>query len=122
GLGNQDLDSSDKTDTTKFKNEGICRYFLIGAMVLGILGLIFSLMSRKASSGGILTGILGAAALIAFMITVMKYYKDLIAIQAAKKATEGADIGFGNGNQVVHFAMSIWFYIAVIAFIAGAVF
>ena len=122
GLGKDLGGDDDLTSKANSKKEGNTQYFIIGALGLGVLGLIFSFMGRGGASGGIVTGIVGAGALIGFMIDAKKWFNDGMAKEAAEKATDGADsLGMGK-MEALQFSFSPWFYVAVIAFLAGAVF
>lgn len=124
GLGDKDL-LGDKDVTSKTTNEkqGNARYFILGALGLGVLGLIFSLIGSGAGSkGGIIVGILAAGALIGFMLDVKKWFNDGMAKQAAEKAKDGADSLGMDKIGALQLSFSTWFYVAVAAFIAGAVF
>jgi len=123
GLGGKDLGGdTDIAGKANDKKEGNTRYYILGALGLGVLGLLFSFMGRKGASGGIVTGILAAAALIMFMIDAKKWFNDGLAKEAADKGKEGADsLGMGNMNAL-QFSFSPWFYVAVVAFVAGAIF
>ena len=127
GLGGKDLmgDKKDITSKTTGEKEGNARYFILGALGLGVLGLIFSLLgSSAASKAGIVVGIVGAGALIGFMLDVKKWFNDGMAKQAAEKAKDGADsLGLGKmGEASLKLSFSPWFYVAVVAFLAGAFF
>ena len=107
---------------------GNAQYFAIAALGLGILGLLFSFSNtRTAGSAGILTGILSAGALIGVMLEVKKWFNNGIAKNGMQKAQDGMDnLGFNKiGESIANkFTLDFtpWFYIAIIAFLAAAVF
>ena len=122
-------DMQDKAASTDKMQKGNTQYLAIGALALGILGLAISFANAKASgSGGVITGILSAGALIGLMIDEKKNLATSLKNQALDKAQEGADsLGFdkiGNTMNDVKptLAFSPWFYVAVIAFLAAAFF
>lgn len=110
------------------EQKGNTQYFIIGALALGVIGLLLSFAGAKAGAGGIATGILSAGALIGFMLDLKKNVNNSLREQAVDKAKEGADnLGFdkiGNtmGDIKPTLAFSPWFYIAVIAFLTAAIF
>jgi len=114
--------------TTKMtgKKEGKSQIFAIAALALGILGLIVSFVATKNGlSIGVVTGVLAAGALIGLMFEVKKWFKDLLAEQAAEKVKEGADtLGLDKVGDSMNagIAFTSWFYIAIIAFLAAAFF
>jgi len=113
----KDMDSK-----TGGKKAGNTQYFIIGALALGLLGLVFSLTGSKTGSGlGIVAGVLGAGVLVAFMFDLKKWFNDGLAKQAAEKASEGTD-AIGMGDVKMSLTFTPWFYIAIAAFIIAAVF
>ena len=107
------------------KKQGNAQYFIIGALIVGVLGLLFSLASEKTGPKmGIIAGVLGAGILVAFMFDLKKWFNDGLAKQAAEKSKEGTDsLGLDKmGDMSFSIAFTPWFYIAVIAFLAAAFF
>ena len=126
-LTNNDQQAELKSKTEKDKM-GNAQYFAIAALGLGILGLLFSFSNtRTAGSTGILTGVLSAGALIGVMLEVKKWFDNGIAKNDMQKAQDGMD-NFGLnkiGDSIANkFTLDFtpWFYIAVVAFLAAAVF
>lgn len=122
-------DMTDKTMSAGKEQKGNTQYFILAALGLGVIGLILGLVgSRGASAGGILTGVLAAGALIAFMLDLKKNFDNSLREQAINKTAEGAeDVGLDKiGNTMSDIkptlAFTPWFYIAVLAFIAAAIF
>ncbi|MBK7561095.1 MAG: hypothetical protein IPP43_15900 [Chitinophagaceae bacterium] len=116
----KDMDS--KTSNEKDKT---VQYLIIAALGLGVLGLLFSLAgSATGARIGIVTGVLGAGTLVAFMLILKKWFNDGLAKQAAEKAKDGTDsLGLGKmGDMSFSLAFTPWFYIAVISFLAAAFF
>jgi hypothetical protein len=114
----KDMDSK-----TGGKKVGNAQYFIIGALALGVIGLLFSLVGSKTGSGiGMVSGILGAGVLVAFMFDLKKWFDDGLAKQAAEKANQGVDsLGIG-GDVKLSLTFTPWFYIATVAFIVAAIF
>jgi hypothetical protein len=122
-------DMQDKSTSTDKMQKGNTQYLAIGALGLAILGLALSFASAKAGgSGGLITGILSAGALIGLMIDEKKNLAASMKNQALDKAKEGADsfgldkIGNSMNDMKPTLSFSPWFYIAVIAFLSAAFF
>jgi hypothetical protein len=121
-------DMKDDALSTGKEQKGNTQYFIIGALVLGVIGLLLSFAGPKAGAGGIATGILSAGALIGFMLDLKKNVANSMREQALDKAKDGADnlgldkIGNTMSDIKPTLAFSPWFYIAVIAFLAAAIF
>ena len=117
------------TTNTSKKDPNI--YAMI-AMGLGVLGLLLSFTNAKAAIGGaIATGVASAGALIGLMLDVKKKVK--LDMPDMKDKTGDNDIGetidkIGDKVSEVTDKMNItvdftpWFYIAVLAFLAAALF
>ena len=112
--------------TTKSDKKDPNLYALI-ALGLGVLGLLLTFAKAKPAIGGaMVVGIAGAAALIGMMLDVKKKVK----LDMPDSGGSGGDIGKGLDNitNTMSDKMNItvdftpWFYIAVIAFLAGAFF
>lgn len=125
-FGKNDL--QDKTMSAGKEQKGNTQYFIIGALALGVIGLLLSFAGAKAGAGGIATGILSAGALIGFMLDLKKNVNNSLREQALDKAGQGADnlgldkIGNTMGDLKPTLAFSPWFYVAVVAFLAAAFF
>ncbi len=123
-----DETSKDVTTKTNSEKEGNAQYFAIAALGLGVLGLLLSFANAKAGgSAGIITGGLSAGALIGVMIEVKKWFNAGLAKEAADKAKEGTDtLGLDKLGNTISSAFQLnftpWFYVAIIAFLAAAVF
>lgn len=108
GSNNSLLDGVEKT--TGAKGEKKDPYVLaLVALALGVGGLLLSLPNSKATTaGGIITGILGVAAMIAMMIDI-------------KGDIKGESLGTEDGVKVV-VEFTLFFYLTIIAFLAAAYF
>ncbi len=122
-------DMQDKTMSTGKEQKGNTQYFIIGALALGVIGLLLSFAGAKAGgAGGIATGILSAGALIGFMLDLKKNIANSMREQALDKAKDGADnlgldkIGNTMGDIKPTLAFTPWFYVAIVAFLAAAFF
>ncbi|OSZ73837.1 hypothetical protein CAP36_17720 [Chitinophagaceae bacterium IBVUCB2] len=116
---------NDKNSKTGGEKAGNAQYFIIAAMALGVLGLILSLTEVKTGTRiAMVSGILAAGVLVAFMFDIKKWFNDGMAKQASEKATDGTDsLGLGKmGDVKLSLAFTPWFYIAIIAFLAAAFF
>ena len=127
GTDNNDL--TNKTMSAGKEQSGYTQYFIIGALALGVIGLLLALSnSRGASAGGIAVGVIAAGALIGFMLDLKKNFENSLREQAINKAADGADDaglgGIGNTMNDIKptLAFTPWFYIAVLAFLAAAIF
>ncbi|MES1220284.1 MAG: hypothetical protein ABUT20_32580, partial [Bacteroidota bacterium] len=122
-------------NTTKNIDEGINKsekkdpnIFAMVALGLGVLGLLLSFTKARAGIGlSMFTGILATVALIGLMIDVKRKAK-IETPDMGGKNSEDDFLGLNKiGQQVsdsVHISVDFtpWFYVAVIAFIAGAFF
>jgi hypothetical protein len=116
---------NDMGTRTGGKKEGNAQIFVIAALALAVAGLGLSFSNSKtAARVGMVSGIVGAGVLVAFMFDLKKWFNDGIAKQAAEKATEGADsMGLGGiGDAKLTLAFTPWFYLAVIGLLAAAFF
>jgi len=115
-------DSDTKTTTKGEKKEP--NMLALAALVLGVIGLVFSLLNAKTGgTAGIITGILAAVALIATMIDVKSKVK--AEMPDLRNRPRGDDAsGFDKLGDSIYIAVDFtpWFYIAVIAFVAAAFF
>jgi amino acid transporter len=121
GLGGKDM-MGDMESKTKGKKEGNAPYALMGAFALGLLGLLISFAGTKTGSrGGIIFGVLAAAAMIAFMILLKDWFKTEMAKENKTKTGDADSLGLDKMN-IVTLSMTVWFYVSVAAFILAAVF
>lgn len=96
----------------------------LAALVLGIVGLVLSLLNAKAGgTGGVVTGALAAVALIATMIDVKSKLK--AEMPGLQNRARGESVsGFDKLGDSIYIAIDFtpWFYIAVISFLVAAFF
>lgn len=127
GLGGDDS-TKEVTSKTNSEKEGYAQYLAIAALALAVLGLLFSFGGSKGGgTSGIITGVLSAGALIGVMIEVKRWFNAGLAKEAADKAKDGTDtLGMGKLGESMSNGFQInftpWFYIAIIAFLAAAIF
>lgn len=119
------FENMDKGDTKVNKGEKKEPNLLaLAALILGVVGLVLSLLNAKAGgTGGIITGILAAVALIATMIDVKSKLK--AEMPELRNRSKGNDLsGFDKLGDSIYIAVDFtpWFYIAVIAFLVAAFF
>lgn len=122
GLGGKS--KTDNALSAGKEQKGNTQYYVIAAFALGILGLALAFAGANTGKGGIVAGMLAAGALIAFMVELKKNFDNSVRQQAAEKVTDKAG-GFGFeslGDAKAVLTITPWFYIAVIAFLAGAFF
>jgi hypothetical protein len=124
---------SDKTDetitkTTTNTDKKEPNLFAMVGLGLAVLGLLLSFVKAKAAMGGaMLTGVLGAAALIGMMIDIKKKVK-LDMPDTGGTGKDDISKGLDNFGKEVTDKINIsvdftpWFYIAVIAFLVAAFF
>lgn len=115
-------DSDTKAPTKGEKKEP--NMLALAALVLGVIGLVFSLLNAKTGgTAGIITGILAAVALIATMIDVKSQVKAGMPDLRNKPRRDDAS-GFDKLGDSIYIAVDFtpWFYIAVIAFLVAAFF
>jgi hypothetical protein len=121
GFENMNDNSPKETLTSEKKDPNM---LALAALGLGVLALVLSLANAKTGgAGGMITGILASAALIATMIDVKsKLNAELPGLQnkAGRKDVSGFD-KLGD-NIFIAIDFTPWFYIAVIAFLAAAFF
>ena len=127
--GTDSNDLTNKTMSAGKEQSGFTQYFIIGALALGVIGLLLALgNSRGTSAGGIVVGVIAAGALIGFMLDMKKNFENSLREQAINKAADGANDsgmeGIGNTMNDIKptLAFTPWFYIAVLAFLAAAIF
>lgn len=82
----KDMDSK-----TGGKKSAYGQYFIIAALVVGVFGLLISMVGKAGAGIGIAAGILGVGILLAFMFDLKKWFNDGLVKQAAEKSKEGAD-------------------------------
>jgi len=119
------VDETITKTTTKSDKRDPNIYAMI-ALGLGVLGLLLSFVKAKAASGGaMLTGIASAVALIGLMVDIKKKVK--MDVPSAGKSDDDV-LGLNKLGQQMSDNINIrveftpWFYIAIIAFLAAAVF
>jgi len=113
------------TDANKMNRKGEkkeANMFALAALGLGIIGLVLSLIDKKGViAGGVITGILGVVALIATLIDVKRKVKmDMPELGDKTKSTGATDFDKLGDSMYIAVDFTPWFYIAVIAFAAGA--
>lgn len=123
-----DKKSREENVSDKKEPQGNTQYFAIGALAMGVIGLFLCFGSPKAVGGGIVAGILAAGASIGLMLDEKNNFAQSLKSQALDKAQEGADnfgldkIGNTMGDIKPTLAFTPWFYVAVVAFLAAALF
>lgn len=121
--GFENMNDRDTKATTKGEKKEP-NMLALAALVLGVIGLVFALLNTKTGgTGGIITGILAAVALIATMIDVKSKVK--AEMPDLRNRPRGDDAsGFDKLGDSIYIAVDFtpWFYIAVIAFLAAAFF
>jgi len=96
--------------------------FALVAFGLGIIAVVLSLIDKKdAITGGVIAGILGAVALMATLIDIKRKVKMDIP-EMSNRARDTGVTDFEKLGDTFHIAVDFtaWFYLAVIAFTAGA--
>ena len=92
------------------------------ALALGSIGLVLSLFDKKGGvTGGVITGALAVVALIATLIDIKRKVK-MDMPEFGNKAGNASETDFEKLGDSMYLAVDFtpWFYIAVIAFAAGA--
>lgn len=121
--GFENMNDNDTKATTKGEKKEP-NMLALAALVLGVVGLALALLNAKTGgTGGIITGILAAVALIATMIDVKSKVK--AEMPGLRNRPGGDDAsGFDKLGDSIYIAVDFtpWFYIAVIAFLAAAFF
>lgn len=121
-------DFKDNSMSASKQEKGNTQIFAIAALALGILGLLLSFANAKAGgTGGLLTGILSAGALIGLIFAIKDAFnKAMAADQAIKKAQDNTNdfglskMGDSISNMILNFTP--WVYVAIVAFLAAAFF
>ncbi|HMU45619.1 MAG TPA: hypothetical protein PKC72_04575 [Chitinophagaceae bacterium] len=123
-----DVDNTITKTTTKTDKKDP-NLFAMVALGLGILGLILSFTNAKAAIGGaMITGVLSAASLIGLMIDIKKKVKMDMPKTSGDSDGGILDKSFDKIGKSMSDSLNIsvdftpWFYIALIAFLAAAVF
>jgi hypothetical protein len=115
------MDKEDSRLTSKGeKNDP--NMFALAALGLGIIGLVLSFLDKKGGvTGGVITGVLAVVALIATLIDVKQKVK-MDMPELGNKARNAGATDFDKLGDSMYVAVDFtpWFYIAVIAFAAGA--
>ncbi|MGZ8552189.1 MAG: hypothetical protein ACXWV8_02210 [Chitinophagaceae bacterium] len=119
------LEKMDKGDVKVNKGEKKePNLWALAALILGVIGLVLSLLNAKAGGPvGVITGILAAVALIATMIDVKsKLQAEMPGLQ--KRARGESVSGFDKLGDSIYIAVDFtpWFYIAIISFLVAAFF
>ena len=119
-FGNDNDNKSTEDDAKKKQDPNM---YAIVALGLGVLGLLLSFTNAKAAIGSaILTGVLSAGALIGLMLDLQKKVKTDMGGNAHNNDA-GNMFGLDKLNDVkMTINFTPWFYIAVIAFLAAAIF
>jgi hypothetical protein len=96
--------------------------FALAALGLGIIGLVLSLLDKRGGlTGGVIMGILGVVALMATLIDVKRKVKmDMPELGNRTSSTGTSDFDKLGDSMYIAVDFTPWFYIAVIAFAAGA--
>jgi hypothetical protein len=119
-----DFEKMDKGDSKGDRRgeENDPNIFALAALGLGIIAFVLSLIDKKeAITGGVISGILGAVALIAALIDIKRKVK-MDVPKISNKAQDTGVTDFEKLGDTFHIAVDFtpWFYLAVIAFAAGA--
>ena len=118
------FEEMDKGDSKPHRSseENDPNIFALVALGLGIIAFVLSLIDKKgAISGGVITGILAAIALIGTLIDIKRKVKmDLP--EMSNRAKDSGATDFEKLGDSMHIAVDFtaWFYLALIAFAAGA--
>lgn len=115
------------TDNNQVNRKGEKReanMFALAALGLGVIGLVLSLLDKKGGlTGGVITGILGVVALIATLVDVKRKVKmDMPELGNRTRSSGATDFDKLGDSMYIAVDFTPWFYIAVIAFAAGAFF
>jgi len=96
--------------------------FALTALGLGIIALVLSLLDKKGGvTGGVITGILAAVALIGTLIDVKRKVKmDMPEMGNRTRSAGATDFDKLGDSMYIAVDFTPWFYIAVIAFAVGA--
>jgi hypothetical protein len=123
-IGGLENMSDDDAKLTKKGEKKEPNLLALAALILGVTGLVLSLLNAKTGgTGGIITGILAAIALIATMIDVKSQVKTGIPDLRNRPRGDNAS-EFDKLGDSIYIAVDFtpWFYIAVIAFLVAAFF
>ena len=114
-------DEQDKWNKTG-KEKKDPNMFALAALVLGIIGFVLCLADKKGGlTGGVITGTLGAVALIATMIDLKRMIKMDIPELGNKSSSAGiSDLDKLGDNMYIAVDFTPSFYIAIIAFASAA--
>ncbi len=120
-FGNSDLGGNNSNEELNKKQDP--NIYAIAAMGLGVLGLLLSFAGSKGGAmGGLVTGLLSAGALIGLMID-LKNNPKLKSSDLNTPKTDNGNLGLDRlGNMEVTVDFTAWFYIAIIALLAAALF
>jgi hypothetical protein len=115
GFGNRRLDYGDEPGKTKMGDEGHLFITALAALILGVVGLALSLVSKGRNQRlAMMVGMLGAVALIASWIEVVAYVKT--------NARSGSDNSTSDFSGMVNVSASptFWFFLSLVCFAASA--
>lgn len=113
--------------TNKDKPLGNSQIIIIAVLVLAVMGLLLSIAKANGTLAG-LFGLVSACGLIYFMIDLKNAFNASVKKDATDQVTQGAtDAGLGNMANAFNdmkptLAFSPWFWIAVVIFLAAAIF
>ena len=121
--GFENMNDDDKKLSIK-KEKKEPNMLALAALGLGVAGLVFSLLKAKSGgTGGLITGLLAAVALIATMIDIKSQVKAEMP-DLRNRSMGNAGSGFDKLGDSIYIAVDFtpWFYITVIAFLTAAFF
>lgn len=126
GMFGSETKKDQSSDFSKEK-KGNTQILAIAAIGLGVLGLLLCMGAHKsAHTGGLVSGVLAAGASIALMIDQKSNFAKALKLDALDKGgdvSEGFDkIGNTLNNAKLELGFTMWFYLAVTAFLAAAFF
>jgi hypothetical protein len=121
--------ATEKTLNATKEESDNTQYFAIAALALGVLGLLLSFANAgTGGTGGLVTGMLSAAALIGLMLDLKKNFNESMRNQAMDKGEQGSDmfglnqLGDTMNSMKPTLDFTAWFYVALIAFLVAAFF
>lgn len=124
GSGKGLFDNVNDAKETVQANKQTPNYYAIAALGLGVVGLLFSFARARAAAGGAaVSGVLSAAALVGLMFDLKKK----VSSDPSLNESKGDDGGLFNLDKMADsikpvIAFTPWFWVALIAFLAAAVF
>jgi hypothetical protein len=110
---------NDKADVDARGEKNDPNAFALISLGLGVIAFVLSLLhSKGAITGGVITGALGAAALIGAMIDIKRKVRlDIPEITNKARDTVGPDRL--RNDMYISIDFTAWFYLAILAFIAA---